>query len=70
VSRKPELQKKYIGAGRPRWRARTGETIAATWDEINMGEKVWTVPAGRMKTGREHRVPPNEHGKVLSRRGA
>jgi integrase len=37
--------------------ARTGETIAATWDEINMGEKAWTVPAGRMKTGCEHRVP-------------
>src|SRR5262249_38202116 len=37
--------------------ARTGETIAATWDEINIGEKIWTVPAGRMKAGREHRVP-------------
>jgi integrase len=36
--------------------ARTGETIAATWDEINIGEKIWTVPAGRMKVSREHRV--------------
>ena len=37
--------------------ARTGETIRAKWGEIDMPEKVWTVPAGRMKAGREHRVP-------------
>lgn len=35
--------------------ARTGEAIGARWDEIN-GD-VWTVPADRIKTGREHRVP-------------
>jgi integrase len=27
------------------------------WDEIDLGEKVWTIPAARMKAGREHRVP-------------
>jgi integrase len=37
--------------------ARTGETIAATWSEIDIGEKVWVIPADRMKGGREHRVP-------------
>jgi integrase len=37
--------------------ARTGEVIGATWGEIDMGEKVWTVPAERMKGGRTHRVP-------------
>ena len=37
--------------------ARTGETIGTQWDEANMAEKVWTVPADRMKAGREHRVP-------------
>jgi integrase len=37
--------------------ARTGEVIGATWDEIDLKEKVWTVPAGRIKGGREHRVP-------------
>lgn len=37
--------------------ARTGETIGARWGEIDMAEKVWMVPAGRMKAGREHRVP-------------
>jgi integrase len=37
--------------------ARTGEVIGATWDEIDLAGKVWTVPAGRIKGGREHRVP-------------
>jgi integrase len=36
---------------------RTGEVIGARWDEIDLGEKVWVVPAARMKAGREHRVP-------------
>ena len=29
--------------------ARTGETIGATWDEIDFGAKLWTIPAARMK---------------------
>jgi integrase len=37
--------------------ARTGEVIGATWDEINWKEKVWVIAAGRMKAGKEHRVP-------------
>jgi integrase len=37
--------------------ARTGEVIGARWDELNLAEKVWTIPAGRMKGGRAHRVP-------------
>jgi integrase len=37
--------------------ARTGEVIGARWDEINLEEKIWVVPAARMKAGREHRVP-------------
>ena len=37
--------------------ARTGEAVGARWDEIDMAAKVWTVPAERMKAGREHRVP-------------
>jgi integrase len=36
---------------------RTGEALGATWTEINFGAKVWTIPATRMKAGREHRVP-------------
>jgi integrase len=37
--------------------ARSGEVIGATWNEIDIGAKVWTVPASRMKAKREHRVP-------------
>lgn len=37
--------------------ARTGETIGAAWDEIDLEQRTWTVPAGRIKGGREHRVP-------------
>jgi integrase len=37
--------------------ARTSETIGALWNEIDLRAKVWTVPAGRIKGGREHRVP-------------
>ncbi|MFN4274532.1 MAG: tyrosine-type recombinase/integrase [Aliihoeflea sp.] len=37
--------------------ARTGETIGATWDEVDIEGKLWTVPAERMKAGREHQVP-------------
>jgi integrase len=36
---------------------RASETLLATWDEINLSEKVWTIPAERMKEGKEHRVP-------------
>lgn len=48
--------------------ARSGEVRGMTWDELDLGRRdktdktdktaaVWTVPAGRMKNGREHRVP-------------
>ncbi len=36
---------------------RTGEVIGARWGEFNIGEASWTVPAERVKSGREHRVP-------------
>jgi integrase len=37
--------------------ARTNEVISATWDEIDLDAKVWTLPKGRTKAYREHRVP-------------
>jgi integrase len=37
--------------------ARSGEVRGAMWSEIDLDAKVWTVPAARMKAGREHRVP-------------
>jgi integrase len=37
--------------------ARSGEVRGATWGEIDLRNKVWTIPAERMKGGRDHRVP-------------
>ena len=37
--------------------ARSGEVRTATWDQIDLENKTWTVPAEKMKTNREHRVP-------------
>jgi integrase len=37
--------------------ARTREVIGARWAEIDMPARTWTIPAARMKAGREHRVP-------------
>lgn len=37
--------------------ARSGEVRGATWEEIDLQQGIWTVPAGRMKAGKEHRVP-------------
>lgn len=37
--------------------ARTGEVLGAHWEEIDLETKIWTIPASRMKAGREHRVP-------------
>jgi integrase len=37
--------------------ARSGEIRGATWDEIDLDTGLWTIPAGRMKAGKEHRVP-------------
>lgn len=37
--------------------ARSGETRGMTWAEIDLQNKIWTIPAQRMKAGKEHRVP-------------
>ena len=37
--------------------ARTSEVRGARWDEIDLDEATWTIPARRMKNDREHRVP-------------
>ena len=36
---------------------RSGEVRLATWDEIDFDTTTWTVPANRMKSKRDHRVP-------------
>ena len=48
--------------------ARTGEALGARWSEVDLDAAVWTVPAGRMKMGKEHRVPLSTAAlEVLSR---
>ncbi len=37
--------------------ARSGEVRGAKWMEIDLLNSLWTIPAARMKSGREHRVP-------------
>ncbi|VWB81322.1 phage integrase [Burkholderia lata] len=36
---------------------RTNEVIGATWAELSVAERVWIIPADRMKMRKEHRVP-------------
>ena len=37
--------------------ARSGEARGARWQEIDAANRLWIVPASRMKSGTEHRVP-------------
>jgi len=37
--------------------ARSGETRGMTWSEVDFENQIWTIPAQRMKAGKEHRVP-------------
>jgi integrase len=54
--------------------ARTGEVLGAKWDEIDIEAAIWTVPAARMKSSREHRIPLSDGAvgilKALPRHGA
>lgn len=45
--------------------ARSGETRGATWAEVDLETKIWTIPASRMKAGKEHRVPLSEAALAL-----
>ncbi len=45
--------------------ARSGEVRGATWGEIDLHAKTWTVPADRMKAGKEHRVPLPEQALAI-----
>jgi integrase len=48
--------------------ARSGEVIGARWPEINLSTRMWAVPAARMKSGREHRVPLSPAAVTLLKR--
>jgi integrase len=45
--------------------ARSGEAIGARWDEIDRPSRLWTIPAERMKGGREHKVPLSDRTVVI-----
>lgn len=36
---------------------RTSEILSARWEEVDLEAKLWSIPASRMKAGKEHRVP-------------
>ena len=47
--------------------ARTGAVLGASWEEIDFKKRAWTIPAHRMKAGREHRVPLSDQSiRILS----
>ena len=48
---------------------RSGEVRNARWDEIDRAGAVWTIPAERMKAGREHRVPLSPRAARSPQRG-
>lgn len=45
--------------------ARSGEVRGATWGEIDLQEKVWSIPGARMKAGNDHRVPLSDAAVAL-----
>src|SRR5690606_700504 len=45
--------------------ARSGEVRGATWAEIDLEGRRWTVPAHRMKAKKEHRVPLSDRAVVI-----
>ncbi len=47
--------------------ARSSEVRLATWDEIDLDGRLWTIPGNRMKAGRTHRVPLSEQAIRLLR---
>ena len=36
---------------------RTNEALGARWSEFDLAQKLWVIPAARMKAGKEHRIP-------------
>ncbi|OCX67875.1 tyrosine-type recombinase/integrase [Acidithiobacillus thiooxidans] len=47
--------------------ARSGESRGATWDEVDLDARVWTIPSFRMKAAKPHRVPLSDEAmKILT----
>jgi integrase len=49
--------------------ARSGEVIKAGPAEVNREKKLWKIPAERMKSGKEHRVPLSDRALELTGHG-
>lgn len=47
--------------------SRSGEVRGMTWDELDLDAGLWIIPGGRMKAGREHRVPLTAEAVTLLR---
>jgi integrase len=47
--------------------ARSGEVMGMTWDEVDLDAATWTVPAKRMKAGKEHSVPLSDGAVAILR---
>lgn len=45
--------------------SRTGEVIGATWAEIDVDKRIWTLPKERMKAGIAHRVPLSDRALAI-----
>jgi len=50
--------------------ARRSEARLAVWNEFDLDAKLWTVPAERMKAGKEHRVPLSDAAMAILRKMA
>lgn len=44
---------------------RSGEVREAQWEEIDLEAKLWTIPAERMKAGKEHQIPLSDEAITL-----
>lgn len=49
---------------------RSGEVLNAVWSEFDLDEKLWIIPAERMKAGKEHRIPLSDAAAVLLKQAA
>ncbi|RCV87503.1 tyrosine-type recombinase/integrase [Billgrantia montanilacus] len=47
---------------------RSGEVRGATWAEIDLDARIWTIPSDRMKAEKEHRVPLSKEAIALLER--
>jgi integrase len=50
--------------------ARSGEVRGATWAEVDLQAKIWTVPEARMKSGKEHRVALSDEAVAVLKQAA